>query len=179
MGWEAMIFLRKTGWHWHMLCLPSDVLPLEWVHPINSVQAFCLVPKVFLQPGFNIKTPSRPSYISAPNMLSKPSPKVPGTQNRTEKSRGLPGFTLMHGCRWLEGNTRRNIFPTGLKTCGCLLVAAAPLQKQKQEQEQVTTFHSKRLFRNSPVGRTDLHAFCIATHIHQGFRIRANTVLKQ
>lgn len=55
-----MIFLRKTGWCWHMLCLPSDVQPLEWLHPINSVRTLCAVPKAFLQPRFRIKMPSRP-----------------------------------------------------------------------------------------------------------------------
>lgn len=60
VGWGATIFLRKTGWHWHMLCLPSDVQPLEWAHPINSVRTLCVVPKAFLQPRFRIKMPSRP-----------------------------------------------------------------------------------------------------------------------
>lgn len=55
-----MILLIKTGWHWHTLCLPSDVQPLEWVHPINSVRTLCVVPKAFLQTGFRIKMPSRP-----------------------------------------------------------------------------------------------------------------------
>lgn len=43
-----------------MLCLPSDVQPLEWAHPINSVRTLCVVPKAFLQPRFRIKMPSRP-----------------------------------------------------------------------------------------------------------------------
>lgn len=154
-----------------MLCLPSDVQPLEWVHPINSVRILCEVPKAFLQLRFRYKTLSTPgdTFQLPLHFLSL---FLNSLAYKTGLERAQDSW-VSHRCVDVDGWKKAPgeiMFSHILR----LPIGSSKSSAEAKVRAVVTTFLNTEPFGNSSVGTADFDALCIATHRREGCRIRAN-----